>query len=238
MPTRRDPDKLPDRYDVEWATEDSPLPTVARDVLYALARRMVKGSTVIPLEHATISLNKLSEISGWSKRHVQRALDYLELKRIVTRKRPSLHDARVNHARTSYVVHYEWLAKLGTGSPREAGDTKAHGLGPPRRKARAGQSQGLETGSQDPRDTVAHKSDQSDQSDQSEEIALVIKHLAERTGVTVGAEWAARTVAEICSRPGIKNRRAYLIRTLCTDPSPHRWLPTPQPPPYNQEEAS
>jgi len=120
---RRDPEKPPDRYDVEWATEESPLPTVARDVLYALARRMVKGSTVIPLEHAAISLNNLSEITGWSKRQVQRALDYLEFKLILTRRRPSSYDARVNHARTSYVVHYEWLERLGTGSPKEAGDT-------------------------------------------------------------------------------------------------------------------
>jgi hypothetical protein len=209
-------------------------------VLYALARRMAQGSTVIPLQHAQISLNQLAKASGWSKRHVQRALDYLEVRGIVTRRRPTLHDARVKQARTTYVVHYEPLAGLGTGSPKEAGDTTAYGLGPPRRKPRDKAAQGLETGSPDPRDTAAHESDLSDQPDQSEEISLVIRHIAERTGVTVDRQWAAATRDLILARPGIVNRRSYLIRTLATDKNPERWLPTPQPPPYNaqQEEAS
>jgi hypothetical protein len=231
--------RLPNRFDVEWATERSPLPTVARDVLYALARRMQQGSTVIPLQHAAISLSKLAEASGWSKRHVQRALDYLEKRGIITRRRPSLHDARTKQARTAYVVHYELLLELGPGSPKKAWDTAAYGLGPPRRKPRATQTQGLGSGSPAARDTVAPDQTLSDQPDQSDEIALVIKHLKERTGTEVTREWAAETARLILARPGIgTNRRAYLIRTLVTDPNPQRWLPTPQPPRFTKEEEA
>jgi hypothetical protein len=74
--------------------------------------------------------------------------------------------------------------------------------------------------------------------DQSGDLVdLVIKQLAERTGITVTREWAETTRATLLARPGIKNPRAYIIRTITTDPNPERWLPTPAPPPYHREES-
>jgi hypothetical protein len=74
--------------------------------------------------------------------------------------------------------------------------------------------------------------------DQSGDLVdLVIKQLYERTGVTVTHEWAETTRDLLLARPGIKNPRAYIIRTITTDPRPERWLPTPVPPPLQQEES-
>lgn len=238
MTTRPEP-QLPTRYDVEWATERSPLPTVARDVLYALSRRMQQGSTVIPLQYAAISLSALAAAAGWSKRHVQRALTYLEDRDVISRRRPTKHDARVNHARTAYTVHYDALIKLGTGSPKKAGDTVTYGLGPVRRKPRDRQSRGLETGSPAARDTVAHNQNLPEQPEQTDrEIGLIVGLLKVRTGVTVTHEQAAETRRVLLARPGASDQppMAYIRRILTQDKQPKRWLPPREP--DHQEEAS
>lgn len=241
MTAPRPEPKLPDRFDVERVTEKSPLPTPARDVLYALARRMQQGSTYIPLQHATISLNKLAEISGWSKRQVQRALNYLEARAIITRRRPSLHDARTKQARTSYTVHYEQLEKLGTGSPKEARDTQAYGLGPPRRKPRDTQARELGTEGPEARDSVAPNQTLSDKPDQPDlETALIVSLLKVRTGQAVSDDQAAAIRQLLLARPGAEGEppAAYIRRVLNTDPKPQRWLPNAQPPDNSQQEEA
>jgi len=218
--------QLPTRYDVEWAAERSPLPTVARDVLYALARRMQQGSTLIMPQHMP-SLSSLAKSAGWSKRHVQRALDYLEKLGIVSRRRPSKHKARTEHARTMYTVHYPRLAELGTGSPKEAMDAQSLGLGPVRRKPRDTSAPDLGTGSPEARDTEAHGQNVSVHTDQSDpETVFIRQHLQDRTGRDVGEAQAAEIRALILARPGAQDQRpmAYIRRTLITDKNPGRWL--------------
>lgn len=209
--------------------ETSPLPTVARDAVYALCRRMVKGSTVVPPQH-TLSLNELSSATGWSKRHLQRALDYLEMRDIVVRNRPSKHKARTEHARTTYGINYEALLRLGTGSPKKARDTRALGLGPPRRKPRAKATDELGTGSPGAGDTMAHDSDLSVHTDQTDpELAFIRVHIGDRTGRTVTQEMAERIRARILARPGSTGQPplTYLRRVLALDKHPERWLEEP-----------
>lgn len=232
LPPQGDEPKIPGRFEFEWAAERSPMPIVAKDIVYALARRIEAGTPIIPLQHMP-SLTKLAKATGWSRRHVERALNYLELTGVVTRVRPSIHDAQTKHARTSYTIHHDYLLRLGTGSPKDSKDAQSLGLGPPRRPPRAKKSPGLETGSQAPRDTAAHSQispELPDRPDQSDLVDLVIRELQKRTGSIVGREWAETTRDLLLARPGIVNPRAYIIRTITTDPHPERWLPTPVPP--------
>jgi hypothetical protein len=228
------PPPLPTRYEVERAAERSPLPTVCRDVLYALARRMQQGSTLILLQHQP-SLNTLAKAAGWSKRHVQRALDYLEALGTLTRARPSKHDARVNHKRTAYTVHYPRLAALGTGSPREAMAAQALGLGPVRRKPRDKEAEDLGTGGPEARDTAPPVQDSSEPTDHTDpELAFIAGIIGGRTGQPVSEELAGQIRKVILARPGAQGQKpiTYLRRVLALENHPERWLT-----PFDQEET-
>jgi hypothetical protein len=230
MPPQSDP-KLPLRYDVENAAERSPLPTVSRDILYAFARRMQQGSTLIMLQHQP-SLSTLAKSAGWSKRHVQRGLDYLERLGIITRTRPSKHLQRTEHRRTAYVVHYEALLELGTGSPKSARDAQSLGLGPPRRKPRAKKSAELGTDSPEARDTAAHVQISPEPPDHTDpEIAFIRGHITERTGRSVSEQQAAEIRAVILARPGAQDQKplGYIRRVLALDRHPEKWLEPPVP---------
>jgi hypothetical protein len=222
-----DPSKPPNRFDVERATEWSPLPTPCRDVLYALARQMIKDTTVIPL-HVQPSLKTLAKKTGWSKRHVQRALDYLEVLNIIERRRPPMELARTEHARTTYVVIYDRLFELGTGSPKAARDAQALGLGPVRRKPRAKVATELGTARPEPRDSVAPVQISSDPpTDQTDsEVALIAGVISSRTGYLVSDELARQIRAVILARPGAQGQRplTYIRRVLANEPRPERWL--------------
>lgn len=215
------------------------MPTVAKDVIYALARLMDANTPVIPLQFMP-SLTTLAKKAGWSRRHVERALNYLELVGAVTRVRPTQHDAQTKHARTSYTVHHHQLLRLGTGSPKDSRDAQALGLGPPRRPPRAKKSPDLGTPSQAAEDTVAHSQTlSSNPPNQPDRTARFVQQFfAGRFGRSVDEDWAAKTAAEILSRPGAagKDPLAYVRRTLATDRHPEKWLPTPQPPPFKKEE--
>ena len=216
----------PDRFDTERLVERSPLPTVCRDVLLALCRLMKRGTLLIPPEH-TPSLSILALKSGWSRRHVKRALDYLELLGIISRLRPTKHDAAVNHARTKYVVHYHRLVDLGPGSAKKARDAQALGLGPPRRPPRAKQSAELGTGSPEAGDTLPHTQIPSDQPDHTErEVAFIRLHMADKTGYQLTEAEARRIRAEMLARPGAQgqNSLAYIRRVLALDRHPEKWL--------------
>lgn len=221
-------EKLPTRYDVEWAIERSHLPTVARDVLFLLARRMDQGSTLIP-GHRTPSLTTIAKASGWSRRHVLRGLNYLEAVRLITRTRPSAYDARVRHVRTRYTVHLDRLTELETGSPAEARDSWAYGVGTPRRGSRATQAPRLGTAGPEARDSVAHTQNLPETPEPADdEIAFIRGYLAERTGQTISEDRAAGIRALILARPGAQGQRSlpYIRRvlTLDTRQNPEKWL--------------
>jgi hypothetical protein len=221
-----EPPPLPNRFDVERAAERSPLPTVCRDVLYVLARRMVKETTLIPLQHMP-SLKTIARYSGWSKRHVQRGLDYLEVLGIVERRRPPPEKARKEHAVTAYTVRYAELAGLGTGSPKTARDAQALGLGPVRRKPRAKASDDLGTGSPEARDTVAPIQISSDHTDQTDlELVFIADVISGRTGRPVTEELAAQIRKVILARPGAQGQKTltYIRRVLALESHPERWL--------------
>lgn len=238
MTTHLDP-VLPGRFEIERAAERADMPTVAKDVIYALSRRMDAGGPVIPLRHMP-SLTTLAAAAGWSRRHVERALNYLEMAGVVDRRRPSVADARTKHARTAYTVHHDPLVKLGTGSPQNSKDAQSLGLGPPRRQPRDKVSPELGTGRRAARDTGAHVQTFPDhQTSPDPRAAMVIRVLADRTGKTVSLEWAEKTAALILARPTAAGQppERYIRRVLMLDKNIERWLPTPAPPPYQKQET-
>jgi hypothetical protein len=219
------------------------LPTVARDVLYALARRMQQGNVLIAPQHMP-SLTSLARATGWSRRHVQRALNLLELLGILIRRRPTPHAARTKHARTQYYVNPGALQELGTPGPEIARAMVSAGLGTARRQARDAQSRELGSRSPEARDSAAHDQNFPELTDQTDpEIALIIDLLRNRTGVTVTPEWAAGTRELILSRPAGQGLtvRGRIRRVLTLERHPEKWLPTPQPPAFteiNKKETS
>lgn len=228
---------------MERATERSGLPKGARDVLFLLCRRMDQGGTYIPPQHSP-SLNTIARLSGWSKRHIQRFLNLLEQLGLVIRTRPPIEQARKNHARTLYAINVPKLLQLARDrQAQEARDSTSTGLGTPQPKARDTTAAGLGTSGRGARDTTAHSQTLSDQPDHPDpEIVVIITVLRERTGTTVSAQWAAKTRDLILARPSAPKRPGphigYIRRALMLDKHPERWLPTPQPPPFTQEEAS
>lgn len=208
--------------------EASDLAPIGRHIILVLCGRMMQGSTLIPRQFSP-SLTKLAEGTGWDRRTIMRHLTGLELAGWLIRHRPDPHLARTQHARTAYTVVM----------PAQARDGLTRGLGAGQAQARDGTTRGLGTGNPGARGAVPHSQTLSDQrTDQSGDLAdLVIKQLAERTGVIVARGWAETTLATLLARPGIKNPRAYIIRVITTDPDPQRWLPTPAPPPYHREDS-
>jgi hypothetical protein len=239
LTTHADP-VIPGRFEIERAAERAAMPTIAKDVIYALCRRMDAGTPVIPLRHMP-SLTTLAAATGWSRRHIERALNYLEAVDVVDRARPSVADARAKHARTAYTVHHDPLVKLGTGSPQESRDAWSLALRPGSPQAKDTASPDLGTGRRVARDTVAHVQTFPDhQTEPDPKTALVIRVLKDRTGRTVSAEWAAKTAALILARPAAAGQRpeAYIRRILMLDRQIERWLPTPAPPAYQKQESS
>lgn len=232
MPARNDPERLPNRFDVERAVEKSGLPPIGRHILLVLCGRMMQGSTLIPREFSP-SLTTLAAGTGWDRRTIMRYLTELENAGWLIRHRPPPEKARREHARTAYTV---LMPGLGAGSSQPR-DTGTPGLGARSAQARDTGTRGLGADGPEARGTAPHSQGLSDQrTDQSEDLAdLVIKQLHERTGITVTHEWAEKTRDLLLTRPGIVNPRAYLIRVITTDPHPERWLPTPEPPPYREE---
>jgi hypothetical protein len=229
----RNEQKLPDRFDVERAVEKSDLAPIGRHIILVLCGRMMQGSTLIPREYSP-SLTKLAAGTGWDRRTIMRHLNELEQLGWLIRRRPDPDKARKEHARTSYTV---LMPGLGAGSA-QARDAGARGLGTGSAQARDKETRGLGAGDPEARGTVPHSQILSDQrTDQSGDLVdLVIKQLLERTGTEVTREWAATTRDLLLARPGIKNERAYIIRTITTDPKPERWLPTPVAPPFKEKE--
>lgn len=233
MPPRTD-ERLPNRYDVERAVEASDLAPIGRHILLVLCGRMMQGSTLIPREHSP-SLNRLAAGTGWDRRTIMRHLTELENAGWLIRHRPDPVKARTEHARTSYTV---LMPGPGTASTR-ARDTGTRGLGASPAQARDTVTRGLGTGDLGARGGAPRNQILSDQrTDQSEDLVdLVIKQMHARTGVTVTREWAETTRDLLIARPGVVNPRAYIIRTITTDPHPERWLPTPAPPSLQPEET-
>ena len=214
--------------------ETSSLEPISRHILLVLCGRMMQGSTLIPREHSP-SLTRLAAGTGWDRRTIMRYLNALEKAGWLIRHRPDPDKARREHARTNYTV---LMPGLGASSA-QARDTGTRGLGASSAQARDTDPYGLGAGDPGARGRVPHSQTLSDQrTDQSGDLVdLVIKQLHDRTGVTVTHEWAETTRDLLLARPGVRNPRAYIIRTITTDPHPERWLPTPTPPPLQQEET-
>lgn len=94
---------MPTRFDVERALENSGLPHSARDIGFALCRRMSQGSTEIPAEFSP-SLTTLARVVGVHRRTIMRHLHILETGGWIIRNRPSQHEARTGHKTTHYTV--------------------------------------------------------------------------------------------------------------------------------------
>jgi hypothetical protein len=230
-------EKLPDRFDAERAIEASDLPTCSRDILFALARRMDQGSIYIPGKFSP-SLYRMSEVSGWSKRHIQRHLNRLEQAQLIARRRKK-------GVRTQYAINYPAL--LGTRRPEkdpETGDTESLPVGTTGPDPWDATAQELGTSGRPTRDTAAR--DQTSQyepdPDPDPEITMIRRLLEAKTKKLVSAEWAAATrdtilrAADAPTAPG-PLRSAYIRRTIIREKKPDRWLPTPTPPRYQGDET-
>ena len=231
-------DDIPTRYDAERAIEASGLPTCSRDILFALARRMDQGSVYIP-DRFSPSLYRLSEVSGWSKRHIQRHLNSLESAQLISRRRRK-------GRRTAYAVHFPVLqALVGTRSPREnpeARDTESPPLGTPRPDTWDTAAPELGTRGRRTRDTEAPSQTSQSEPDQDPdpEITMIRRLVEAKTKKLISAEWAAATRdmilrgADAPTDPG-PPRSAYIRKIIVREKNPDRWLPTPTPPPYQGE---
>lgn len=179
---------MPTRFDVERALENSGLPQTARDIGFALCRRMSAGTDEIPAQHSP-SLTRLARVVGVHRRTIMRHLHVLERAGWITRDRPDPHDARTQHRTTCYTVT---IPSAGPASGVPSGPAEAT------------------------------------------EIALVTDELEKRTGVIIGADWAAKIRAELLGKPGIRDPAAWIRTCIRTETNPQRWLPTSQPPHWPQ----
>lgn len=231
-------EKIPDRYDVERAVEASDLPTCSRDILFALARRMDQGSILIP-GRFNPSLYRMSEVSGWSKRHIQRHLNKLEKAQLIARRRRK-------GTRTQYAINYPAL--LGTRRPEKApetGDTESPPIGTAGPDSGDTGSRQLGTRGRRTGDTTApgQISQYSPAPDPDPEITMIRRLVEARTGKQISAEWAGATrdtilaAADAPAMPG-PPRSAYIRKVIIREKQPGRWLPTPTPPQYHQGEQS
>lgn len=222
----------PDRWVAERSLRDSDLPPIAKHLLLDLLTHADAGTLVIPYRWSP-SLTGLAEETSWHRRTVIRWLDFLEAEGWLARIRPTVENARKNHHRTRYTV----MIPAGLVSRRDrARDSADLALvtDDPRASGNADPDLGTQgRGAGDRARLIQTVPERPDQPDLTE---LVIRLLSKETGVTVDAAWAAKTVELITSRPGLTNPRAYLIRILTTDP--RKWLPTAQPPPFNQGERT
>jgi hypothetical protein len=73
----RNEERLPNRFDVERAVEESDLAPIGRHILLVLCGRMMQGSTLIPREFSP-SLTRLAAGTGWDRRTIMRHLTALE----------------------------------------------------------------------------------------------------------------------------------------------------------------
>jgi hypothetical protein len=228
----------PDRYAVERMVEASGLPTCSRDILYALARRMDQGSILIPGRYSP-SLYRMAEVTGWSKRHIQRHLARLEASGLIVR-------SRSKGRRTAYAVVWPALEKLGTQGrrdPERTRDTESYPVGTPGPGTRDTASPELGTRGRETRDTAARSqtSQLSPDLEPDPEITMVRRLLMARTGSVVTAAWASATRDTIVAMTGAPatrgpGRSTFIRQVLTRDTNPKRWLPTPAPPPYREEE--
>lgn len=229
----------PDRYDVERLVEYSGLPTCSRDVLFALARRMDQGSTYIPGRFSP-SLKRLEIVTGWSKRHIQRHLNQLEADQLVVR-------IRAKGRRTLYAVNWPALAELGTqgpGNPDGTRDTESPPVGTQGPGTWDTASPELGTHGRGTRDTAApsQTSQLFPDSEPDPEITMIRRLIEARTKRAVTADWAKSTrdmilaAAGAPAEPGMA-RSNYIRHVIVRDKNPERWIPTPEPPQYQREEA-
>lgn len=227
----------PDRYDVERAIEASGLPTCSRDVLFALSRRMDQGGIFIP-GRFNPSLARLSRVTGWSKRHIQRHLNKLENKQLVTR-------TRAKGRRTLYAINWPALAELGTQSPanpENTRDTESPPVGTQGPGTRDTATPELGTRGRETRDTAARSqtSQLSPDREPDPEITMIRRLLEARTGRQVTADWAASTRDMILAAADAPTeagpaRSSYIRKMIVREQQPQKWLPTPQPPQYQEE---
>lgn len=226
-----------DRYDVERMVEGSGLPTCSRDILFCLARRMDQGSIIIP-GRFNPSLARISRATGWSKRHIQRHLNRLEETQLVIR-------TRNKGRRTLYAVNWPVLAELGTRSPENAEktrDTESPPVGTLSPGTRDTATPELGTRGRETRDTAARSqtSQLSPDREPDPEITMIRRLLEARTGRQVTADWAAATrdmilTAEDAPTETDPARSSYIRKIIVREHQPQKWLPTPQPPQYQEE---
>jgi hypothetical protein len=70
-----------------------------------------------------------------------------------------------------------------------------------------------------------------------DEIATVIKAIQDRTGKKIDSDHAKLVIKQLVGeRNGVRDRRAYLVGAIHKDADPHRFLPTPGPPPFRRED--
>lgn len=111
------------RFELERAVETSSLPRGARDVVFALARRLNYETGLIP-DRNMPSLTELQRVIPMSRSGLCYCLAIAEQAGWVIRQRPGAAEQRRTHARTSYVLRIpgtpELVQSSRNGRPRDA----------------------------------------------------------------------------------------------------------------------
>lgn len=116
---------MPTRFEIERALESSALPQTARDIGFALCRRMAAGTDEIPGQHSP-SLTMLARVVGVHRRTIMRHLQLLAGAGWIERHRPDPHRARTQHHVTRYTV----TIPATTGSSQPAAERERSSSAP------------------------------------------------------------------------------------------------------------
>lgn len=178
----------------------------------------------------------LTKGTGMTSRGVRKAIEGLVELGVVERV-PLGHDktgapiyahaGRRARFRIREVVHRP-LKKAEPGFPLSAGERRhqrAEKAAPASRKAAPGF----------PRPVISSQRSSQSARATADDLSPVIEAVEDMTGKTIDGDHAARIVRQVLDgRAGIRDHARYAAAAIRQDPKPQRFLPTPQPPPYQR----
>jgi DNA-binding MarR family transcriptional regulator len=203
------------RWEIERAVLSSELPWPARYLALVLLTRADAKTAAIPATYSP-SLSTLLAETGMSHAALLKYLDLLESEGWLTRRRPSMDDARAKKSRTRYALRLGRQATVAR-SPHdlELGRHATTGLG---------------------RHATTEQTDGPMSEQEREGLAAVAETLELATGKKkISNEDASRAVALATNgKAGLRDPYRYAVKVIRDDRNPWRFLPTPTPPPVRE----
>jgi hypothetical protein len=197
------------RWEVERAALSSGLPWPARHLALVLLTRADAKTAAIPATYSP-SLTTLLGETGMSHGALLKYLDLLEAEGWLTRRRPSMDDARAKKSRTRYALrlgHHVTVAR----SPHDL--EQGHHV-------TTGQGHHVTT-----EQTDGPMSEQ-----EREGLSLVAETLELATGKKTSDQDARRAITLAVDGRAVRDPARYAVKVIRDDANPRRFLPTPTPP--------